>query len=98
MNYLTHKIALHPEPRRDLSLKRSGVVFPEPGADRPPITVRARRRSRRVLAALSVPRHQGAPPGPDRRPPAGSGASPIASGATRGVAFLVDRQPRSVPR
>ena len=89
MNSLVHGIALHPEPRRDVSLKRSGVMRPEPEA---PIAVRARRRPLpRVLAALSAPRRWGGPPGPARRPTAGSGVSPIAGGATRGVAFLVDR-------
>jgi hypothetical protein len=92
MNHLVDSTALHPEPRREVSLKRSGVIPPEPGAGRPPIAVRARRRSLpRVLAALSVRRRWGGPPVPGRRSPAGSGVSPIASGATRGVAFLVDR-------
>ena len=91
MNYLVHSTALHPAPRREVSLKSSGVISPEPGARRPPITVRARRRSLpRVLAALSVHRRRGGPRA-GRRPPAGSGVSPTASGATRGVAFLVDR-------
>jgi hypothetical protein len=95
MNYLLDSTALHlhPEPRRGVFLKRSGVIPPKPGAGRPPIAVRARRRSLpRVLADWSVGRRWGGPPGPGtRRPSAGSGASPIASGATRGVAFLVDR-------
>ena len=89
MNYF---IALHPEPRRGVSLKRSGAISPEPGAGRPPIAVRARRRSLpRVLAAWSVRRREADASGPDRRPSAGSGVSPVAGGATRGVAFLVDQ-------
>lgn len=92
MNYLVHGIAPYPEPLREVSLKRSGVIAPEQGSGRSPIAVRARRRSLpRVLAALSVRRRWGGPPGPGRRASAGSGVSPIASGATRGVAFLVDR-------
>jgi hypothetical protein len=92
MNYMVHGIALHPKPRHELSLKRSGVIPPEPAAGRPPIAVRARRRSLpRVLAALSVRRRWGGPPSPERRASATSGVNPIASGATRGVAFLVDR-------
>jgi hypothetical protein len=88
MNYLVHGIA----PRREVSLKRSGVTLPEPGAGRPPIAGRARRRSLpRVLAALSVRRRWCGQTGPGRRASAGSGLSPIAGGATRGVAFLVDR-------
>jgi hypothetical protein len=92
MNYLVHGIAPHLEPLREVSLKRSGVIPPDRGAARPPIAVRARRRSLpRVLAASSVRLRWGGSPGPDRRASAGSGVSPIASGATRGVAFLVDR-------
>jgi hypothetical protein len=92
MNYLVHGIALHPEPRRAVSLKRSGVVPSEPGAGTPAIAVRARNRSLpRVLAALSVRRRRGGSPGPGGQPSASSGVSPIAGGATRGVAFLVDR-------
>ena len=92
MNYLVHGIALHPEPPRVVSLKRSGVIPPKPGAGRPPIAVRARRRYLpRVLAALSIRRRWVGPPGPGSRASAGSGVSPMASGTTRGVAFLVDR-------
>ena len=92
MNYLVHGIAPYPEPPRVVSLKRSGVIPPEPGAGRPPIAVRARRRSLpRVLASWSVRLLWGRPPGPGMRTSPGSGVSPIASGATRGVAFLVDR-------
>jgi hypothetical protein len=92
MNYLVDSTALHPEPRRGVSLKRSGVIHPELGAGRPPIAVRTPHRSLpRVLVAWSVRRRWGGPPGPGRRPSAGSGVGPIASGATRGVAFLVQR-------
>jgi len=92
MNYLVHDIAQHPKPLREVSLKRSGVIHPEPGAVRPLIAVRARLRSlSRYLAAWSVRLPWGRPSGPGRRTSAGSGVSPIASGATRGVAFLVDR-------
>jgi hypothetical protein len=92
MNYVVPDIAPHQGPRREMFLRRSGVIPPEPGAGRPPIAIRARRRSLpRVLAALSVRRRWGDPPGPGRRTSAGNGVSPIAGGATRGVAFLVDR-------
>ena len=92
MNYLVHGIAPYPEPLREVSLKRSGVIPPELGAGRPPIAVPARRRYLpRVLAVLSIRRRWVGPPGPGSRVSAGSGVSPIASGATRGVAFLVDR-------
>ena len=92
MNYLIPGIALHPEPRRAVSLKPSGVTSPELGAGRPSIAVPARHRQlTRVLAVLSVRRREAGPRGPGSRPSAGSGVSPIAGGATRGVAFLVDR-------
>ena len=90
MNYLVHGIAPYPEPPRLVSLKRSGVI--PPGAGRPPIAVRARRRSLpRVLAALSIRRRWVGPRGPGSRASTGSGVSPMATGATRGVAFLIDR-------
>ena len=92
MNYLIHGIAPYPEPPRVVSLKRSGAIHPKPGAGRPTIAVRARRRSLpRVLAALSIRRRWGGPPGPGSRASTGSGVSPRARGATRGVAFRVDR-------
>ena len=92
MNYLIDVIAPHPDPRRPPTLKRSAVILPEPGAGRAPITVRARCRSLgRILATLSVRRRSGGPPSPGSRASAGSGVSPVAGGASRGVAFLVDR-------
>ena len=92
MNYLIHGIAPYPEPPRVVSLRRSGVIPPKPGAGRPPITVRARRRSLpRVLAVLSIRRRWVGPRGPGSRASTGSGVSPMATGATRGVAFLIDR-------
>ena len=92
MNYLIPGIALHPEPRHEVSLKRSGVTSPGLRAARPSIAVPARpRQLARVLAVLSVRRREAGAPGPGGRPSAGSGVSPIAGGATRGVAFLVDR-------
>ena len=92
MNYLDHGIAPYPESLREVSLKRSRVVGPKQGSGRSPIAVRAPRRSLpRVLAALSVRRRWDGPPDPGTRATAGSGIGPLASGATRGVAFLVDR-------
>ena len=92
MNHLAHGIAPYPEPPRVVSLKRSGVIPPEPGARRPPIAVRVRRRSLpRVLAALSIRRRWVGPPVPGTRASTGSGVSPMACGASRGAAFLVNR-------
>ena len=92
MNYLVHGLAPHPEARRQMSLKVPAVIPPQPVAATPPIPVRARRRSlRRVVAALSVRRGRGGPTDRGRWMSADGGVSPIAGGATRGVAFLVDR-------
>ena len=92
MNYLAHGIALHPQPRREVSLRRSGVIPPEPEAGSPSIAVRARRRSLpRVRTALLVGRRWVGRPNLGEQASAGSGASPFAAGASRGVAFLVDR-------
>jgi len=92
MSYTVHGIAVHREPRHEVSLKRSGLVPPEPGAARPRIADRAPRRSLpRVLAALTARRRWDGPPGAGERASAGSGVSPVASGTTRGVAFLVHR-------
>ena len=92
MSQLAHDVALHPQPRREVSVKSPRALPPEPGARRPPIAVRARRRTLpRVLAAFSVRRRWGGPPRPASRESAGTGVSPIAGGATRGVAFLVNR-------
>ena len=91
MNYTAPGIAVHPEPRHN-ALKRSQVALPEPGAARPPIQAPAPRRSLpRVLAALTVRRRWRGPPHPRERASAGSGVTPVASGATRGVAFLINR-------
>ena len=81
MNYLVPSISLHLEPRREVSLKPSAVTAQEPRAGGLP----------RALVALSVRRRQADASGPDRRPSASRGVSPIAGGATRGVAFLVGR-------
>lgn len=92
MNYLTHSIALHPEPRREVSRKRPGAIPPEPGAGRPPIAVRARRHSLfRSRAALSGRRRADDLVSDVSRSSAGSGVSPIASGASRGVTILIGR-------
>jgi len=92
MNYLVYGIAPHPGPQREVSLKRSEVIPPEPGAGRPSIEIRARRRTLpRVLTALSLRRRWVGQQGPSRQVFTGSGVSPIASGASRGVAFMVDR-------
>ena len=92
MNSLVHDIAPDPKPLREVSLKRSGVIPPEPGAVRPPIATRTRRHSLpRVRATLSGRRRTSGLPGPSSRATAGDGVSPIASGASRGVAILARR-------
>ena len=92
MNSIVRGMGMHPEPRHEVSLKRSGVALPGPGAGRQRIAVPARRRSLpRVLAALRVRRPWSGPAGPDLRESAGRGVGPVAGAATRGVAFLVNR-------
>ena len=92
MNHLVYGSAPHLEPRRGVSLRRSGVILPEPGAGSPSIAVRARRRSLpRVRTGLLVGLRWGGRPSPGKRSPASSGVSPIAGAASRGIAFLVDQ-------
>lgn len=92
MNHLVPGMALHLGPRRELSLKRSAVISPEPRAGRPPVAAHARRHSwLRVTAAWPTRRRWAGPSDPGGRPSARTGVSPVAGGATRGVAFLVDR-------
>ena len=92
MNYAIQGTAPQLKPRREEPLKRSGGIPMQPEAGRPSIATRTRRHSlSRVRAALSHRRRTGGPPGPDSRESAGSGVSPIASGASRGVALLSSR-------
>ena len=92
MNYLVHGIAPYPEPPRVVSLKRSGGS--------PRNREQAGHRSQSRLDVAHCPESWRPcrsvavgcrPPGPGSRASTGSGVSPMASGATRGVAFLVDR-------
>ena len=91
MSYVLQRTATHPQPRREGSTKRSGGIPVEPGSGLPSIGARARRHS---LPRLRVPwsgrRRTDDRPGP-RGGTSGSGVSPIAGGASRGVAFFVSR-------
>lgn len=96
MNDLLQGTAPHPKTRREEPMQRSGETPITPGAGLLSIATRTRRHSparvpARVRAALSGRRRTGGLPGPGRRPSDGSGVSPIASGASRGVALLVGR-------
>ena len=63
-----------------------------PEAGMPSIPSRTRRHPlSRIRTALSHRRNGGDLPGPGSRASARSGVSPIAAGASRGVAFLVRR-------
>jgi hypothetical protein len=89
MNYLLTVTAAHLKPRREEPMKRSRGIPMKPRASMPSSASRTRRHSLpRVRAALSVRHRTGGLPGPDSQPAAGSGVSPIASGASRGVAIL----------
>ena len=80
------------KPGRQEPLERSGAIPVRPAAGRPSIASRTRRHSlSRIRAALSHHRGRGGLPGPDSRESAGSGVSPIASGASRGVALFSSR-------
>ncbi len=88
MNYVLQRTA----PLREPPLKRSGGILVTPGAGRPSISARPRRHSlSRVRAAMSGRRRTGGLPGTAGRASAGGGVSPMASGASRGVAFFVGR-------
>ena len=92
MNYAIQGTTPHLKPRLEEPLKRSGGIPLQPDAGRPAIATRTRRYSlARIWAALSHRRRTGGLPGPDSRESAGSGVSPIASGASRGVALLSSR-------
>ena len=92
MNNLLTGTAPHPQPLREESMKRSRDIPMKPRAGTPSIAIRTRRHSLpRVRAALSGHRRTGGQPGPGGRASAGSGVSPIASGASRGVAILSGR-------
>ncbi len=92
MNYVLQGTAAHLEPRRDELLKRSGGSPIRPEAGWPSIPTRTRRHSlSKVRAALSLRRRTDGLPGPRCGDSAGSGLSPIASGASRGVAIFASR-------
>ena len=92
MNYAIHVTAPQLKPGREEPLQRSGGIPMRPEAGRPSIASRTRRHSLiRIRVALSHRRRRGGLLGPDSREPAGSGVSPIASGASRGVALFSSR-------
>jgi hypothetical protein len=92
MNYALQGTAAHLTPRREEPLKRSGGIPVRPEAGRPSTATRTRRRSlSRIQAALARRRRAGGLPGPDSRESAGGGVSPIAGGASRGIALLSSR-------
>lgn len=92
MNDLLQGTAPHPKTRREESMQRSGETPMRPWAGMLSIATRTPRHSpARVRAALSGRRRTGGLPGPGNRASDGSGVSPIASGASRGVALLVGR-------
>lgn len=92
MNYAVPSIAGQPEPRYGMSLKPPVVTPLEPEAEVSSLPVRGRRRAlSRVLAAMSVRSHRQGPSSTGGQQRANGGVSPIANGATRGIAFLINR-------
>ena len=94
MNTTLIATAPHPKLRQGESLERSAGIPMAPGAGTPSTATATRTRRHslpRVRAALSGHRRTGGQPGPGGRASAGSGVSPIASGASRGVAILSGR-------
>ena len=92
MNYAIQGTAPQLKPGREEHLKRSGGIPMRPEAGRPTIASRTRHHSiSRIRAALSHRRRTGRLPGPDSRESVDSGVSPIASGASRGVALFISR-------
>lgn len=93
MNYLLQGTAPPLNPQREEPLERSGGIPLQRGAPKPSTATPTRRHSLlpRARAALSLRRRTGRLPGPAPRASAGSGVSPIASGASRGVAILISR-------
>ena len=92
MNYAIQGTAPQLKPGREEPLKRSSGIPMRPEAGRPSIASRTRRHSpSRIRAALSHRRRTGGLPGPDSWKSASSGVSPIASGASRGVALFISR-------
>lgn len=92
MNYAIQGTAPQLKPGREEPLKRSGAIPMRPEAGRPSIASQTRRHSlSRIRTALSHRHRMGGPPGPTSWESAGSGVSPIASGASRGVALFSSR-------
>lgn len=91
MSHLLHTIAPYPMPRREESMQRSGAIPVKPGAGRPSTATRTRRHSLSRVRAVLSGRRTGDPLGPSSRASAGSGVSPFASGASRGIALLSSR-------
>lgn len=89
MNYLLTGTVPHLKPQREEPMKRSLAIPMKPRASMPSFATRTRRHSLpRVRAALSGLHRTGGLPGPGSQASAGSGGSPIASGASRGVTIL----------
>ena len=89
MNHVLQGTVPHLEPRHLEPLKRSAEMPMRPEARTPSIATGTRRLAlSRILAALSRRRPPHGHPAPSYGRSAGSGASPHAIGATRGVALL----------
>ena len=89
MNALLQSTATHTQLRRDAPVARPGGIPTQPRAGIPPIAARPRRHAlSRILAAMAGRRRTSRLPGPSCWASAGTGLSPIAGGASRGVTIL----------
>lgn len=89
MNALLQSTATLARPRRKARMARLGGIPTQPRAGIPPSAARPRRHAlSRVLAAIAGRRRTSRPPGPSSWASTGTGLSPIAAGASRGVTIL----------
>ena len=92
MSYAIQGTAPQLRPGREEPLKRAAGIPVPPEAGAPSIASPTRRHAlARVRVAWSHRRRTDDLPSPGSRAPVGDGVSPIASGASRGVAMLFNR-------
>jgi hypothetical protein len=91
MSYILQGTAQHLQPRREERLKRPEASGLRPEAGRSPISSRAADSRSKIVAAWSTRRRMDGPRRRGSSPSSDSGVSPIASGASRGIALFVSR-------
>jgi hypothetical protein len=91
MSYTLQGPAQHLQPRREERLKRPEASGLRPEAGRSTISSRAGDSRSKIVAAWSTRRRPDGPRRRGSRHSSDSGVSPIASGASRGIALFVSR-------